>query len=648
LTRRRAPRAGTDNPALIIPAHRHMGTIMNQPASEAPQASTPSAPSFDPGAMAADWMKQFSDPAIWQKWMSSMTPAMSMPATPPLAGAMADAAAHIDPATLEGLRAAYMQKVTELWQDMVAFRTPALSDRRFAAPEWSANPAAAFSAASYLLNAEFLLAMADAVAAPAREQQKIRFAVQQMVDAMSPANFLATNPEAQHKLIETKGESLSRGLRNMLSDMQKGRISLSDESAFEVGRNVATTAGQVVYENPLFQLIQYAPTTEQVREVPLLMVPPCINKFYILDLQPENSVVRYAVEQGNTVFLVSWRNPDKELETLGWDEYVERGAIEALKVTQDISGSDKVNAFGFCVGGTIMASALAVLAARGEQPAASLTLLTTLLDFENTGVLDVFIDEQQVSQRERSLAKGGLMPGRDLATTFSSLRPNDLVWNYVQSNYLKGNEPPPFDLLYWNSDSTNLPGPMFCFYLRNMYLENKLRQPGALQTGGVAVDLGAIDAPVFVYGSKEDHIVPPDAAFRSLALLNPAHPERNRFVMGASGHIAGVINPASKGKRSYWTSDAVEPVAKAAGKNGKSTRAAKNGAAASAAATPAPATLAEWFAGATEHKGSWWGEWSQFLAANGGAMRPARTPLGNARFAPIEAAPGRYVKVRAE
>ncbi|MDB5960751.1 MAG: class poly(R)-hydroxyalkanoic acid synthase, partial [Massilia sp.] len=532
----------------------------------------------DPQVVASNWMAQFADPAVWQKWMTDLTPPMQ---ALPLGGALAEVSAQIDPATLEGLRASYMQKAAQLWHDMVSMKTPELKDRRFAAPEWSANPLAAFSAASYLLNAEFLTAMADAVTAAPREQQKIRFAVQQMVDALSPANFLATNPEAQQKLIDTKGESLTKGLKNMLADMQKGRISLSDESAFEVGRNVATTPGQVVYENPLFQLIQYSPATAEVRKVPLLMVPPCINKFYILDLQPDNSVVRYAVEQGNTVFLVSWRNPNAELGSITWDDYVERGVIEALKVAQDISGSEKINCFGFCVGGTIIASALAVLAARGEQPAASLTLLTTLLDYEDTGVLDVFIDERQVAQRERALAKGGLMPGRDLATTFSSLRPNDLVWNYVQSNYLKGKEPPPFDLLYWNSDSTNLPGPMFCYYLRNMYLENKLRIPGALQVAGAAVDLGAIDAPAFVYGSKEDHIVPPDAAFKSIRLLNPGKPSKNRYVMGASGHIAGVINPAAKGKRSYWTNDVAAEAVKPSGKNGKGKAAGNsNGAAA--------------------------------------------------------------------
>ena len=569
----------------------------------------------DPQAIASNWMTQFSDPAVWQKWMTELAP----PAAMPLGGALADAAAQIDPVTLEGLRASYMQKAMQLWQDLAAMKTPVLNDRRFAAPEWSANPLSAFGAASYLLNAEFLTAMANAVQATPREQHKIRFAVQQMVDAMSPANFLATNPEAQQHMIDSKGESLTKGLRNMLADMQKGRISQSDETAFEVGRNVATTAGQVVYQNPLFQLIQYSPTTAEVRQVPLLMVPPCINKFYILDLQPENSVVRYAVEQGNTVFLVSWRNPNHDLDSVTWDNYVERGAIEAIKVAQDISGSEKIHAFGFCVGGTIVSTALAALAAKGEKPAASVTLLTTLLDYENTGVLDVFIDEQQVTQRERSLAKGGLLPGRDLATTFSSLRPNDLVWNYVQSNYLNGKEPPPFDLLYWNADSTNLPGPMFCYYLRNMYLENKLRVPGALHAAGAAIDLGAIDAPAFIYGSREDHIVPPDAAYKSVGLLNRADPSRNRFILGASGHIAGVINPASKGKRSYWTNDGANP-----------------------------AQFSQWLDGATEHKGSWWGQWAAFLAEHGGDSMPARAQLGNERFAPIEPAPGSYVKVRAE
>ncbi|HZX28944.1 MAG TPA: class I poly(R)-hydroxyalkanoic acid synthase [Telluria sp.] len=562
------------------------------------------------------WLTQMSDPAAWQSWFKM--PEME---ANPLTNMLADLGAGVNPSRLEAIRAEYMQKASTLWQDFMSAKTPVLKDRRFSAPEWTENPISAFHAAAYLLNAEFLARLADAVEAKPRDKQKIRFAVQQMIDAMSPANFLATNPEAQKKLIETKGESLSKGLANMLADMQKGRISQSDERAYEVGRNVATTPGQVVFENDLFQLIQYAPATPNVHAVPLVMVPPCINKFYILDLQPENSVVRYAVEQGNTVFLVSWRNPDRDLAATTWDQYIEDGAITAINVAREISGQDKVNAFGFCVGGTIVATALAVLAARGEKPAASLTLLTTLLDFTDTGVLEVFIDEAQVALREQSLAKGGLLPGRDLATTFSALRPNDLVWNYVQSNYLKGNEPPPFDLLYWNADSTNLPGPMFCWYLRNTYLENSLKEPGKLMVAGAAVDLGAIDIPVFIYGSREDHIVPWTAAYASMHVLNRKKPKNNRYVLGASGHIAGVINPASKGKRSYWTNDK---------------------------ARTKPLSAEDWMAGATEHPGSWWGEWAQFLAEHGGKDVKARAKLGSKTYQPIEPAPGRYVKVRAD
>jgi polyhydroxyalkanoate synthase len=585
----------------------------------------------DPQAFATTWMNQLTDPAAWQGWMNMPVAggagAAGSMAANPLAGVFKDFNVTIAPARLDGLRQDYVQKVGQLWQDFMSGKTPALHDKRFSSSEWTATPLSAFTAASYLLNGQFMMALAEAVEGGPRERQKIRFAVQQMVDAMSPANFLATNPEAQAKLIETKGESLTLGLKNMLEDLAKGRISQTDESAFEVGKNVGTTPGQVVYENDLFQLIQYSPTTPTVRSVPLLMIPPCINKFYILDLQPENSVVRYVVEQGNTVFMVSWRNPDQSMGSLGWDDYVERGAIEALKVTREITGQangqNKVHVFGFCVGGTIAATALAVLAARGEQPAASLSLLTTLLDFSDTGVLEVFIDETQVAQREAKLAKGGIMPGGDLATTFSALRPNDLVWNYVQQNYLKGKAPPAFDLLYWNADSTNLPGPMFCWYLRNTYLENLLKVPGQLTVCGEKVDLGRIEAPVFIYGSKEDHIVPWPAAYASTSLLNPKNPKANRFVLGASGHIAGVINPASKGKRSYWVND----------------EGAKKGKLRSAE---------EWFAGATEHKGSWWPEWARFLQENGGEEVPAPTAAGNAKYQPSEPAPGRYVKVRAE
>ena len=570
--------------------------------------------------MTKEWMAQISNPEQWKTWFN-MVP---QPASNPIAGILQDAGASIKPEAIEQLKNAYVAKLTGLWADFMAGKVPELKDRRFAAPAWHASPLSAFNAAAYLLNAEFLTAMAEAVEATPHQKQKIAFAVQQIVDAMSPANFLATNPDAQQTLIETKGESLAKGLSNMLADMQKGRISQSDESAFEVGRNVATTPGTVVFENALFQLIQYAPTTATVHQRPLLMVPPCINKFYILDLQPENSLVRYAVEQGNSVFLMSWRNPDLSLQHLTWDDYVEQGVIEAIRVVQDISGQDKLNMFGFCVGGTIVSTALAVLKARGESPAASLTLLTTFLDFCDAGALDVFIDEPQVALREQSLSKGGLMSGRDLGSTFSSLRPNDLVWNYVQSNYLKGKEPPAFDLLYWNGDGTGLPGPMFCWYLRNTYLENSLKVPGKLTVAGEKVDLSSIDAPAFIYGSREDHIVPWGAAYASMALLNPKKTRANRFILGASGHIAGVINPAAKKKRSYWSND--QP------------RTAK----------AKPLSAEQWMAGATEHAGSWWPEWAAFLAEHGGADVKAPAKPGNKRHAPIEAAPGRYVKVRVD
>jgi polyhydroxyalkanoate synthase len=544
------------------------------------------------------------DPQAFANWMQSN----------PMAAMMQDVGAHIKPEAMDALKQSYLQDFGALWQDLLSGKTPAVSDRRFTSAAWQGNPMTAFNAAAYLLNAKFLNAMVETVDVTPQQKQKIRFAVQQIVDAMSPANFLATNPEAQQKLIETKGESLTRGLANMLGDMGKGHISLSDESAFEVGRNLAITEGTVVYENPLFQLIQYTPKTATVNQKPLLMVPPCINKFYILDLQPENSLVRYAVEQGNTVFLISWSNPDQSLARTTWDDYVDQGVIQAIRVVQEISGEDKLNMFGFCVGGTLVGTALAVLAARGEQVANSLTLLTTFLDFRDTGVLDVFVDETQVALREQQLKDGGLMPGRDLASTFSSLRPNDLVWNYVQSNYLKGNEPAAFDLLYWNSDSTNLPGPMFCWYLRNTYLENRLKT-GELVVAGETVDLTRIDAPAFVYGSREDHIVPWPSAYDSLAILSGP----TRFVLGASGHIAGVINSPAKNKRNYWTND--------------------SGKVDSADA---------WFQGAAEHAGSWWPEWSAFLNQNGGKKVKAKAKPGNAKYQAIEPAPGRYVKVKAD
>ena len=567
-------------------------------------------------AMNTEWMSQMMAGNPWQQWAQQQP--QSMPSNDnSLLAILKQIGAEIDPAELSRLQSDYFKELALLWQDFFASKVPDFNDKRFSAPDWHQHTSHAYNAACYLLNARFLTLIAEAVNAPEKKRQQIRFAVQQMIDTMSPANFLATNPEAQAKIIETQGESLTSGIAQMLADMQKGRISLTDETAFEVGKNVATTSGAVVFENKLFQLIQYTPLQKTVHQRPLLMVPPCINKFYILDLQPENSLVRYAVEQGHTVFLVSWVNPDEQLSDITWDDYIEDGAIQAIRVAQKISRQEKINAFGFCVGGTIISTALAVLADRGEQPISSLTLLTTLLDFSDTGILDVFVDEFQVNMREQTIGSGGLMPGRDLASAFSSLRANDLIWNYVQANYLKGQKPPAFDLLYWNSDSTNLPGPMFCWYLRNTYLENSLKQAGKLTVAGNKVDLSKIDAPVFIFGSREDHIVPWQAAFSSTTLLNPKKKQANRFILGASGHIAGVVNPPSKNKRSYWTNDTVV-------KNAQT-----------------------WMDGATEHAGSWWPEWAAFLSSHAGRKVKAPMKLGNVEYPEIEAAPGRYVKVRA-
>jgi polyhydroxyalkanoate synthase len=525
---------------------------------------------------------------------------------------------QISPTALAELQAEYLKQATALWNASLGQGdAPAVSDRRFAAPEWRANPAASFISQLYLLNGRTLSQMASAVEADDKTKARIRFAVQQFVDAASPSNFLALNPEAQKLALESKGETLARGLQHLWGDVQRGHVSQTDESAFEVGKNVATTAGSIVFENELFQLIEYAPLTPSVKARPLLMVPPCINKFYILDLQPDNSLIRYAVAEGNRVFVVSWRNPDESIKHLGWDDYIETGAIQAIRVAQDISGQAQINTLGFCVGGTILATALAVLAARGQQPAASVTLLTTLLDFADNGILDIFVDEASVRLREATLGpkcpKGPqLLHGQELATTFSFLRPNDLVWNYVVGNYLKGETPPPFDLLYWNGDSTNLPGPMFCWYLRNTYLENKLKD-GVLEVCGEKVNLRDIAVPTYIYGSREDHIVPWTAAYGSTRVLEG----KKRFVLGASGHIAGVINPPAKKKRSHWVGNAL------------------------------PAEPQQWLEKAKEQPGSWWPDWAAWLAPHGGKQIAAPRTYGNKRHTEIEPAPGRYVKQKA-
>jgi polyhydroxyalkanoate synthase subunit PhaC len=524
-------------------------------------------------------------------------------------------------ASSPALQARWWQQQTALWMGTMARAAgrpqepviaPAHGDRRFNAGEWRDNPWYSVLEQSYLINSRLLDDMVEASGLDAKAKHKARFFTRQFIDSMSPANFAATNPDAIKLAFESGGASLKAGLANLAADMKRGRISITDESAFEVGRNVAVSQGSVVFENPLFQLIQYAPLTEKVAQRPLVIVPPCINKFYILDLQPDSSFVRFACEQGQTVFLVSWCNPGPELGQTTWDDYLEQGAMKALALARTISGADKVNAVGWCVGGTILSSALAVLRARGDKSVASLTLLTTMLDFATPGDLGVFIDEQGVSKREREIGAGGIYSGGELGSVFQALRANDLIWPYVVSNYLKGKSPEAFDLLYWNADSTNLPGPMYCWYLRNMYLENNLCVPGRLTMCGASVDLGRIDMPSYVLATQDDHIVPWQAAYRSTQLLGG----KTQFVLGASGHIAGVINPAGKNKRSYWTDGALGDDPE------------------------------QWLASAKPVPGSWWTHWMKWLKPHAGKPVPAHARAGNAKHRPIEPAPGRYVKVR--
>ncbi len=500
-----------------------------------------------------------------------------------------------------------------------------IKDKRFAGEAWRTDPRFDALARTYLAQTEQLHKALDAAPLDERSKAQWGFALRQLTDALSPANMLVTNPEALQLAVETGGASLAEGLRLFTEDLARGRIAMTDETAFEVGRNVGTTPGHVIYQNELMQLIQYSPTTGTVHRRPLVIVPPCINKYYILDLQPQNSFIAHAVAQHNTVFLVSWRNAGPGQATLTWDDYIEDGVLRAIEVARRITRADKVNTLGFCIGGTLLASAVAVQAARGESPAASMTLLTTMLDFSDTGEIGLLVSEPGVAAREAAIGHGGLLKGSELAQVFAALRANDLIWPYVVNGYLEGKAPPAFDLLYWNSDATNLPGPMFCWYLRNTYLENKLREPGGTVQCGEPVDLGAITVPAFVYASKEDHIVPWQTAYASTQLLSGD----TTFVLGASGHIAGVINPPAKKKRNYWTLAA--------------------SAAAEAAGGPArlDADPDSWFDAAEPIPGSWWPAWISWLAAHGGRRVAAAKEPGNAEFAPIEEAPGSYVKEKA-
>jgi len=482
-------------------------------------------------------------------------------------------------------------------------------DRRFKDDAWSHSPFYEMLKQSYLLGSKQLTELVDQAQVDDKSKLQLRFYARQFIDAMSPSNFPATNPEVIRSAIQTRSKSLADGMQNLIEDLQKGRITRVNESAFEIGRNLAATPGTVVFENELIQLIQYTPQTSEVEKTPLLIVPPCINKYYLLDLGAGNSFVEYAVAQGHQVFLISWRSAVAETQHLTWDDYLNLGPLKAIDVARDIAGVDRVHALGFCVGGTIMSCAAGVLAARGEDRLVTLTLLTTMIDFEDTGDIGLLIDAPSVALREATIGNGGILPGKELAFTFGTLRANDLIWRYVVDSYMKGATPEAFDLLYWDSDSVSLPGPMYCWYTRNTYLENKIRQPGRTTQCGVPVDLSKVDAPLYVLASREDHIVPWRSAYLSKDIIG----KNARFVLAASGHVAGVINPPARNKRRHWLNDNLNYDAN------------------------------EWLEKAEEKPGSWWPDWDAWMKRHSTGVIPAPA-AGNEKYPVIEPAPGRYVK----
>ena len=485
----------------------------------------------------------------------------------------------------------------------------ATKDRRFNSKDWNENPVFNYVKASYLMSSHLAQKLARRANMKPDKQKQLEFYTKQYIDALAPSNFLVTNPDAIRLAVETKGKSLMDGFKNLVTDMKKGRISMTDEAAFTLGENIAITDGAVVFENEIMQVIQYTPTTDKVAERPVLIVPPCINKFYILDLQPDNSFVKYAVDQGNTVFLVSWVNAKPEQSHLSWDDYVEMGVFEALTVAKSITGSEQVNCVSWCVGGTILATAMAVLAARNDDTVSSATFLTTFLDFEDPGEISVFLDDPKKILGDVEAA--GVLDGRKLGTVFNMLRSNDLIWSYVVNSYLKGVSPPPFDILYWNSDPTNLPAAMYNYYLNNMYRNNDLKKPDRLTICGEKIDLGKITAPCYFLSTIDDHIAPWKSTFAATELIPDV-----KFVLGGSGHVAGVINPASRNRRNYWIN----------GETGNGTD--------------------HWLETAENTQGSWWNNWAPWVKNYAGKQIAAPKTVGNKDYPAIEPAPGRYVMAR--
>jgi polyhydroxyalkanoate synthase len=532
-----------------------------------------------------------------------------------------------NPARLVQAQLGFWQDYLTLWQNTTRriwsgeAPSPVIAedpkDRRFKDEAWRDNEVFDFIKQSYLLSARYFTNVTHAADdLDPKTAQKVDFYTRQFVDAMSPSNFLMTNPEVLRRTAETGGENLLRGLQNLLSDLERGKgrlkVRTTDESQFTIGGNIAVSPGKVVYQNPLMQLIQYSPTTETVLKRPLLIVPPWINKFYILDLRPKNSFVRWAVAQGHTVFIISWVNPDETLSEKSFEDYMLEGPYAALDAIQKATGEKAVNAIGYCLGGTLLSATLAHMAAKKDTRIKSATFFTTMVDFAEAGELGVFIDEEQLQSLEERMQKRGYLKGQEMATTFNMLRANDLIWSFVVQNYLMGQEPFPFDLLYWNDDSTRMPAAMHSFYLRRMYQQNDLVKPGAITLAGVPLELSRIKLPSYILSTREDHIAPWKSTYKATQLYQGPI----RFVLAASGHIAGVANPPEAGKYSHWIS------------------------------TELPPAPDDWFAGATELSGSWWPDWQRWITALDKAQVPARAP-GSEALPAIEDAPGSYVKVMA-
>jgi polyhydroxyalkanoate synthase len=492
-------------------------------------------------------------------------------------------------------------------QDTEPIIAPEKGDRRFNAPDWQQNPVFDAIKQSYLLTATTLLKANSQIEGLDKEQQhKVTFYLRQFLDAISPTNTLFTNPQVIHETIQSSGQNLVKGMEHLMRDIKNGQIKMTDTDAFEPGRNLALTPGQVIYRNKLIELIQYTPTTEKVYATPLLFIPPWINKFYILDMQPQNSLIKFMVDNGFTVFVISWKNPDASMEEISFDDYLTLGLLNTLAVIKEITGSPKVNPVGYCVGGTLLSAAIPYLVAKGDETINAATFFVALQDFAEVGDISVFIDEPQLANMEGKMAERGYLDSRSMATMFNMLRANDLIWSNVVNNYLLGKESPAFDLLYWNNDGTRMTRVAHSFYLRNTYLENNLIKPNKVVLKDVPIDLKQIHQDVYAVGTEQDHIVPWKSAWRISQLASGPV----RFILGGSGHIAGVINPPTKG-RGYWTND--KPV-----KNAD-----------------------QWFESAEQHKGSWWNDWVEWLKTRSGEQ--VTPPSDSAAYPPITPAPGTYV-----